>query len=104
MEVFERVFNLSTMNLLKRILLLLFCVALLVAVGVMYLETTRHSTNHIVTYLEKWRGLREIRQGSLYGILAWCILFARSEPTFVRIGLMTIIAAFVIMALPLKGY
>ena len=92
------------MKILLRLLLLILCVALLVAVGGMYLGTTRHSHQYIVTTIEKWRGLREIRLGSLFAILAWCLIFARSEPTFVRIGLIAIALSFAVVYLPLKAY
>ncbi len=90
------------MKTLNRLLLLLLALTLLVTTYAMHAGMTRASIGHEMTYTLKWPWLSEVREISLYGVLGWCVLFVRSQPAFVRIGLVTVILAFVLMALPPK--
>jgi hypothetical protein len=90
------------MKLLRRILLLALCLGLMGAVVIGHLNSSRISYGHDTLYVIKWPWIHEVREWSLYGILGWCLLFARSETTFVRIGLITIGLAFIIMSLPFR--
>ncbi len=60
----------------------------------MYSHTTEASYFHWTYYVFRWPWLLEVRQGCFYGILIWCVVFARSEINFVRLGLMAVILAF----------
>ncbi len=90
------------MKTILRFLLLLCCAALLIAVYATHLATTQSVHEHEIRYLTRWPHLHELHQWSLFAILGWCIVFAKSEPTFVRIGLATIVVTYVIMLLPLR--
>ena len=90
------------MKTLNRILLLLLAITLLITTYAMHAGMTRASIGHEMVYTLKWPWLSDAREISLYGVLAWCFLFVRSQPVFVRVGLAAVILAFVIMALPPK--
>lgn len=91
------------MKTLNRLLLIILCVALVAATYGMYLNTTQEVHNHTVRYLIKWPYLHEIRQWSLFAVLVWCLVFAKSQPTFVRLGLAAVIVTLVIMLVPLRS-
>jgi hypothetical protein len=88
------------MKTLLRLLLLVLSAALLIAVYLQHTHTTELSFRHETLYTIKWPWVTEVRKWSLFAILGWCILFAKSEPTFVRLGLVAITIAFVVMLLP----
>ena len=92
------------MKLLTRLLLLLLSATLLAATVGLHESITRHLHDHVVIYIEKVNHLHEIQQGALYGVLAWCVLFAKSEPVLVRVGLIAVIVSLLVMTLPLKSY
>ena len=81
------------MKTLNRLLLLILSVALLAAVYLMHTHTTQIKIGHDSFYSIKWDWLDDVREGSLFGLLGWCLLFLRREPTFARIGLAAVIIA-----------
>jgi hypothetical protein len=90
----------AIMRTLSRLLLLILCAALLIATWGLYTETTRGSYFHETWYTLRYPGLRDVRQWSLWGDLAWCIIFVRRDPVLVRVGLIAIALSFAIMAMP----
>jgi hypothetical protein len=88
------------MKTLNRLLLVLLSLALLAAVYLMRSNTTQIDIGHDSFYTIKWPWLHEVREGSIFGVLGWCLLFLRRDPTFARVGLAAVIAAFVIMNWP----
>ena len=85
------------MKTLNRALLIILCVVLLAAVLGSNEEATRKIQDHVVSYVGQWRGLLEALEFSLFGILIWCVLFVKKEPTFVRIGLVAVMLAFIVL-------
>jgi hypothetical protein len=92
------------MKTLNRLLLLLLAFALVLSSYAMHAGITHATIGHenTYTYNLKWPWLANVREFSLYAVLVWSFLFVRSQPVFVRIGLVSVILAFVIMALPPK--
>ncbi len=88
------------MKTLLRLLLLVLSAALLIAVYIAHTHTTEIAFRHETLYTLRSPWVTEVRKWSLFGILGWCILFAKSEPTFVRIGLVAITLAFAAALLP----
>ncbi len=88
------------MKTLLRLLLLVLSAALLVAVYLQHTHTTELAFRHQTLFTIKEPLATEIRKWSLFAILGWCILFAKSEPTFVRIGLAAITISFAVALLP----
>jgi len=91
------------MKTLNRLLLLALSGALLAAVYLIHANTTQISIGHDSFYSIKWPWLHEVREGSIFGVLGWCLLFLRRDPTFARVGLAAVILAFVIMNWPAHG-
>ena len=91
------------MRMLNRLLLVVLVIALLGAVYGMHTNTTQITLCHDNFYHIKWPWLQEVRQVSIFGVLIWCLLFVRKEPLWVRFGLVALIFAFAIMALPPKS-
>jgi hypothetical protein len=85
--------------MLARILLIALSVTLVVVVYAMRVNTTQISVGHdtFTAYHGTW--LHEVREVTLYGVLIWCFIFARREPTFVRVGLAALFLAFLMTAL-----
>jgi hypothetical protein len=90
------------MKTLNRLLLVLLAAALLGATYAMHTGMTHITIGHDNYYTMKWPWLSNVHQVALYGLLAWCLFFVKSEPLFVRIGLFAVILAFILMALPAK--
>jgi hypothetical protein len=90
------------MKTLNRLLLIALSLALLGATYAMHTGMTHLSIGHDNYYTLKWPCLSEVREVAIYGLLGWCALFVKREPTLVRVGLIAVILAFVIMALPTK--
>ena len=90
------------MKTLNRLLLLLLCAALLGATYAMHTGTTQLSIGHDNFYTLKWPWLSNVHQVALYALLGWCVLFVKRETALVRVGLIAVILAFIIMALPPK--
>ena len=90
------------MRTLNRLLLLVLSVALVATVWIMHLNMTRIEIGHETFYHIRWPWLQNVRDWSLFGALAWCLIFAQSETTFVRIGLVAVIVALVVMLVPLR--
>ena len=88
------------MKTLSRILLIVLSLALLAAVCAMHAGMTQINVGHDTHYRIKWPWLHEVRETAIFGVLVWCLLFLRREPTFARIGLAAVILAFAIMNLP----
>ena len=83
--------------------MVILCVALLVATLGMHLGITESVHGHDTFYVQKWAWLREIRQGALFGVLIWCLIFVKSEPMWVRAGIITTLIMWAIMLLPLHA-
>lgn len=88
------------MKTLNRLLLVLLSLALLTAVYLMHTDTTQVTVGHDTFSSIKWPWVHEVREGAIFAVLGWCLLFLRREPTFARVGLAVIILAFVVMNLP----
>ncbi len=88
------------MKTLNRLLLLALATALVLSALVSYSNITEIPVLHDTYYHIKYPWLLEVRHVSLFGVLVWCVLFVRSEPFFVRIGLMAVILAFTFILLP----
>ena len=90
------------MKTLNRLLLLALCLTLVAAAFAIYSGTTQVTVGHdTFSYLKRpW--LHELREISLFGVLIWCVLFLRREPTLARVGLIAVVLAFAVMALPPK--
>jgi isoprenylcysteine carboxyl methyltransferase (ICMT) family protein YpbQ len=88
------------MKFLNRLLLLILSIALLSAAYATHTGMKQLSFGHETYYLQKWTWLSQVHQVALYGVLIWCLLFAKSEPTCVRIGLGAVILTLILLALP----
>jgi len=88
------------MKTLNRLLLVILSLALLTAVYQIHSNTTQITIGHDSFYAIKWPWLHDVREGAIFGVLGWCLLFLRRDPTFARIGLAAVIVAFVIMNWP----
>jgi hypothetical protein len=91
------------MKTLNRLLLLALATALLGATYAMHTGMTHVSIGHDNYYTMKWPWLSDVHQVALYAVLGWCLLFVKSEPLLVRVGLIAVLLAFIIMALPPKA-
>ncbi len=85
---------------LIRVVFLLLCAALLVSTWWLHLSTTVSFSGHDTFYTQVHPWLRQIRQGSLFGVLAFCILIARRDSAFTRIGLLAVIASLALELIP----
>jgi predicted MFS family arabinose efflux permease len=85
---------------LFRLVFLLLCAALLVSTWWQHLSTTVSFAGHDTFYTQVHPWLRQIREWSMFGVLAFCILIARRDPTFTRIGLLAVIAALALELIP----
>jgi len=90
------------MKTLSRLVILVLSIALVAATYMAHMNMTHIAIGHDNYYTMKSPWLSDIREISLYGVLIWCILFAKSETTFVRIGLIAVVLAFILMAFPAK--
>jgi len=88
------------MKTLNRLLLLALAVTLVGSVYLMYMNTVEIPVLHETYYKSKYPWLLEARHISLFGVLIWCVLFARSEPVWVRLGLVAVLLAVAIPLLP----
>ena len=86
----------------SRILLIVLCLALLIASSGMHFGTTLSIHGHNSRYAIKWPELLRLRQIAFFGVLAWGVIFAKRDPTFVRVGLITMILSLAITLLPLR--
>lgn len=85
---------------LLRVVFLLLCAALLVSTWWQHLSTTVSIASHDAIYTQVHPWLGQIRQWSLFGVLVFCFLLARRDPTFTRIGLLAVIAALALVLVP----
>ena len=85
---------------LIRVVFLLLCAALLVSTWWLHLSTTVSFARHDTFYTQVHPWLRQIQQGSLFGVLVWCVLIARRDPAFTRIGLLAVIVALALQIIP----
>ena len=88
------------MTKLWRLLLLVLCVVLLASVTGMHLQTRAQVDGHETYYTFGSPWLLEARDLSLYGVLAWCIVFVRRDPLMVRAGLAAVTIALLLLTLP----
>lgn len=88
------------MKTLNRLLLLALAIALVGAAYAIYDGTTQLTLGHTTVYHTREPWLHEVREVSLFGVLIWCLLFVRSQPAFVRVGLVAVILACAIMVAP----
>jgi hypothetical protein len=86
--------------MLIRVVFLLLCAALLVSTWWLHLSTTVSIARHGAIYTQVHPWLGQIHQWSMFGVLAFCVLLARRDPTFTRIGLLAVIAALALELIP----
>jgi hypothetical protein len=87
-------------GLFIRILFLLLCAALVASTWWEHMSTTVSFWGHDTFYTQVHPWLRQIRQGSLFGVLAFCVLIVRRDPAFTRIGLLAVIASLALLLIP----
>ena len=85
---------------LIRVVFLLLCAALLVSTWWLHLSTTVSFYGHDTFYTQVHPWLRQIQQWSIFGVLGGCVLLARRDATFTRIGLLAVIAALALQLIP----
>lgn len=90
------------MRLLSRILLLALVCTLFGAAWYAHQGMAQITIGHDTYYRVSGTWLRNARETGLFGTLAWCVIFARRDPLFVRIGLVAAILALGLMLLPPK--
>jgi len=88
------------MKTLNRLFLLALSLTLVCAVFAIHTGTTQVTVGHETFSHIKLPWLRELREVSLFGVLIWCVLFLRREPTLARVGLVAVIVAFAVITLP----
>jgi hypothetical protein len=85
---------------LFRLVFLLLCAALIASTWWLHLATTVSFSEHGTFYTQVHPWLRQIREWSMFGVLAFCLLIARRDPAFTRIGLLAVIAALALELIP----
>jgi hypothetical protein len=88
------------MKTLNRLFLVVLAAALVGAVYAMHTNATQFTLGHATYFALKYPWLKEVREVTLFALLAWCLLFVKREPTFVRLGLVALIVACALMYLP----
>jgi len=86
--------------MLIRLLFLALCAVLILSTWWTYTSVTVSFLEHDTFYTQVHPWLRPVRQWSLFGVLIFCVLVARRDPLFTRIGLLTVVASLTIMLVP----
>jgi hypothetical protein len=87
-------------GLFVRVLLVLLCAALVTSSWWEHMSVTASFSNHHTFYTQVHPWLRQIRLWSLFGVLGLCLLIARRDPLFTRIGLLAVMASLALMLVP----
>jgi len=87
------------LGILFRLVFAALCATLIVSTWEQTRSTTVVAYLHD-TYYQVRPHLREIRLGSTFGVLIFCLLLAKRDPLFTRLGVLSVLVSLTIMLIP----